>query len=130
MKGKKAWIVLIALIAVVLIFFFAYKAFGPKPVTGAKHITVTVQHLEGDKKTFEHDTDAEFLEQALNEMELVEGEQTQYGLWIKTVDGETADDAEQQWWGYDVNGEFAQYGVSEQPVADGDVFDFKLNVGY
>ena len=47
-----------------------------------------------------------------------------------TVDGETADESEQQWWGYSVNGTFAELGVDSQPVADGDVYDFVLNVGW
>lgn len=47
-----------------------------------------------------------------------------------TVDGETADENEQQWWGYSVNGTFAELGVDSQPVADGDVYDFALNVGW
>lgn len=47
-----------------------------------------------------------------------------------TVDGETADESEQQWWGYSVNGTFAELGVDSQPVAEGDVYDFVLNVGW
>ena len=47
-----------------------------------------------------------------------------------TVDGETADESKQEWWGYSVNGAFAELGVDSQPVADGDVYDFVLNVGW
>ncbi len=32
--------------------------------------------------------------------------------------------------GYSVNGTFAELGVDSQPVADGDVYDFVLNVGW
>ena len=49
---------------------------------------------------------------------------------VEVVDGETADESEQQWWGYSVNGTFAELGVDSQPVADGDVYDFVLNVGW
>ena len=49
---------------------------------------------------------------------------------MTTVDGETADADQEQWWGYTVNGEFAEYGVDEQPINDGDVYVFTLNVGY
>ena len=35
-----------------------------------------------------------------------------------------------QWWGYNVNGTLAEYGVDGQVVTDGDVYDFTLNVGW
>ena len=49
---------------------------------------------------------------------------------MHTVDGETANDANQEWWGFNVNGALAEYGVDGQVVTDGDVYDFTLNVGY
>ena len=42
----------------------------------------------------------------------------------------TTDESKQEWWGYSVNGAFAELGVDSQPVADGDVYDFVLNVGW
>ena len=75
-------------------------------------------------------TDAEYLSGALEQENLIEGTESEYGLYVTTVDGETADDSKQEWWGYSVNGEFAELGVDSQPVADGDVYDFVLNVGW
>ena len=49
---------------------------------------------------------------------------------MTSVDGEAADESKQEWWGYSVNGTFAELGVDSQPVADGDVYDFVLNVGW
>ena len=60
----------------------------------------------------------------------IEGTESEYGLYVTTVDGETADESKQEWWGYSVNGTFAELGVDSQPVADGDVYDFVLNVGW
>ena len=67
---------------------------------------------------------------ALEQEDLIEGTESEYGLYVLTVDGETADESKQEWWGYSVNGEFAELGVDSQPVADGDVYDFVLNVGW
>ena len=125
---------IITAIALVLVMAAALLAVmtlnAPQTVQGAKTVTVEVDHLEGDDREFTIHTDAEFLRQALEEIKLVSGPETQYGLWVQTVDGETADDSKQQWWGYTVNGVFAEYGVDQQPVADGDRFVFTLNEGY
>ncbi len=122
-------IVIIALVmALVMIALAAWLA--PQTQKGAKAVTLQVDHLEGADKSFELRTDAEYLRQLLEENGLASGPETQYGLWIQTIDGETADDSKQQWWGISVNGEFAQYGADSQPVADGDVFVLTLNEGY
>ena len=95
-----------------------------------KEITINVDHLNGDDTTFTIHTDEEYLRGALEQEDLIEGTESEYGLYVLTVDGETADESEQQWWGYSVNGTFAELGVDSQPVADGDVYDFVLNVGW
>ncbi len=131
-KGnKKVWIALIVLVVIAALLLGLYFRQTRGLVTkGSKSITVNVDHLEGKDKTFKIRTDAEYLREALESADLIQGSESEYGLWVQTVDGETADDAKQEWWGYDVNGQFAEFGVDAQPVADGDVFDFKLNVGW
>ena len=107
-----------------------YYRLVPKAREGGKTVTVNVDHLEGEDTTFTVSTDAEYLRTALEQEGLIAGVEAEYGLWVTTVDGETADESAQQWWGYDVNGEMALYGVDEQVVTDGDVYDFTLNVGW
>ena len=102
----------------------------PEPQQGGKEIIVNVDHLNGDDTTFTIQTDEEYLRGALEQENLIEGTESEYGLYVLTVDGETADENEQQWWGYSVNGTFAELGVDSQPIADGDVYDFVLNVGW
>lgn len=129
--SKSKWLPAVILLALIAVFAIVFLVARPKAVKGSKHITVNVTHLDESVKTYQYDTDAEFLRQVLcEENGLISGSEEQYGLWIKTVDGETADDTKQEWWGYDVNGEMSMYGVEQQPVADGDVINFKLNVGY
>ena len=130
MKNKKLFIALVALVAIVAIVLGVYFATRPATSEGGKAVTVTVVHKDGSEKVFTYHTDEEYLGTVLVDEGLVEGEQSDYGLYIKAVDGETADESEQQWWGYSVNGTFAELGVDSQPVADGDVYDFVLNVGW
>jgi len=131
MKSKKTTvIILLVLVAVLAAMLMAYQTFGPNAMAGEKTITVNVDHLSGDDATFTYTTDAEFLRDVLEGEGLIAGTESQYGMWVTTVDGETANEALQQWWSFNVNGGFAQYGVDDQPVADGDVFDFSIHVGW
>lgn len=129
-KSKK-WMPVVVVIALVVIFGAAWFCLKPAAQKGSKHITVTVVHLDKSEKTYDYYTNQEFLRPVLCEDNgLISGSEEAYGLWIKTVDGETADDSKQEWWGYTVNGETAMYGVEQQTVTDGDKIVFTLNVGY
>lgn len=128
---KKSTLILYCLIVTLLVgAFTVWRVYKPTAQEGSKTITVNVDHLEGTDTTYTVSTDAEYLRAALEQESLIDGVEAEYGLWLTTVDGETADEDAQQWWGYDVNGEFALYGVDEQVVTDGDVYDFTLNVGW
>lgn len=127
----KKWIPAVILLAAVALFAAAFFLLKPAAKTGSKQITVDVIHADLSKATYHYGTDAEYLRQVLcEEAGLISGREEAYGLWITTVDGETADDSIQQWWGYEVNGEMAMYGVEQMPVNDGDVIVFTLNTGY
>lgn len=110
--------------------FAVWQTYKPQAQAGGKTITVNIDHLEGGDTTCTIRTEEEYLRGALEQEGLIDGTEGEYGLYVLTVDGETADETQQQWWGYDVNGEMAPYGVDEQVVTDGDVYDFTLNVGW
>lgn len=129
-RRKKTIIMAVGLVIFIAAVLIAWAVIKPGAVKGTKHITVTVEHLEGQEKNFIINTDEEYLRGALEQEGLVSGNETEFGLYVLTVDGETADESKQQWWGYTANGEFAEYGVDEQPIADGDVFVFTLNEGW
>ena len=127
---KRTLILAAAAAGLFLLMAAAWLVLRPRAVQGAKTVTVEICHTDGsEKKTICH-TDAEYLRRLLEDEGLASGPETPYGLWLETMDGETADPERQQWWGYDVNGDFAVYGVDEQVVNDGDVFCFRLNEGY
>ena len=102
----------------------------PETTAGAKEIDVLVIHADKTENTYTYQTDAEYLAEVLLENELAEGEQSSYGLFIQTVDGETADSSKQQWWCITKGGEQVNSGADTLPVADGDQFELTLMEGY
>ena len=75
-------------------------------------------------------TEAEYLRGALEEEDLIAGEESQYGLFVKTVNGVTIDDAKHQWWCFTKDGGDLFTGVDTTPIADGDKFEITLKTGY
>ena len=95
------------------------KTFGE----GAKTIVVKVV-AEEKTVSFTIKTDAETLGEALLAHSLVEGEQGQYGLYIKKVNGMTADyDVDQTYWGLTKNGEYVMSGADTTNIADGEQYE-------
>ena len=127
---KKTLIPAAALILAVAVFFGVWSATRPSAQQGAKALTVEVVHGDGGSNTFSFRTDAEYLGHALVEQQIVEDNQGPYGLYILTADGETADEADQEWWCITKGGESHMTGASETPIADGDTFELTLTVGY
>ena len=94
---------------------------------GDKTVVVEVVHGDESAKEFTYHTDAEYLGQVLVEEKLVKGESSQFGLYITTVDGETAQESENQWWRVTQDGEMVNTGVDTTPVQDGDHFELTLS---
>lgn len=114
--------ILILLIAAMAIVYFV---FGAKPVAGSKSITIEVVNKAQESEVYQLTTNAEFLQEAMEEAEglTFSGAETQYGLTIDTVNGERADyTLDGAYWSFCVNGEYCNYGISSQPVMDGDAF--------
>ncbi len=95
-----------------------------------KNITLKVVHKDGSEKEFAIETDADNLRAALEQEKLVEGDESDYGLYVKTVDGETVDEANQEWWCLTKGGEMTTTGVDDTKIADGEAYEFTFTVGY
>lgn len=124
MKNKKIWGVGL-LVVIVAAFAIIYGAFSEKPVEGSKAITIEVINQAGDSKEYEVKTDAEFLMDAVEEVEDLEvkGQEGAYGLMIESVNGEKAIYEEDgAYWSITVNGEYGMNGIDTQPIEDGDEF--------
>ena len=80
-----------------------------------------------DTVEFEIHTDKENVGEALQEYDLIAGDESDYGLYVKTVNGITADyDKDQTYWAFYINGEYASTGVDSTPVTAGDTYSFKV----
>ncbi len=90
---------------------------------GAKAVEVEVK--AGDKSvTFKINTDKETLGEALIDHELISGEQGAYGLYVKAVNGITADyDVDKSYWSLSKNGEYMTTGVDGTQISDGEHFE-------
>lgn len=127
---KKTLLSAAALVLAAAVFFGVWTATRPDTQEGAKALTVAVVHKDGNTKNFDFRTDAEYLAEALLEQNIVVDNQTAYGLYILTADGETADESNQEWWCITKSGEALMTGASETPVADGESYELTLTVGY
>lgn len=87
----------------------------------------TVVDATGNETEFEIHTDKENVGEALQEYDLIAGDESDYGLYVKTVNGITADyDKDQTYWAFYINGEYASTGVDSTPVTAGDTYSFKV----
>ncbi len=127
--NKKLLAGVLALVIVVAALIGIY--FVTRPATSATDKTITATVVaNGEEEAFTIHTDEEYLRGALESIDLIAGEESEYGLFVTTVNGITADDANQEWWCFTKGGESLNTGVDSTPIADGDAFEITLTVGY
>ena len=86
---------------------------------GATKLTVQVK-AEDHQITFTIHTDKTTVGEAMQELDLLEGEESQYGLYVKKVNGILADyDVDQYYWGFYIDGEYALTGVDTTTIEEG-----------
>ncbi len=93
---------------------------------GEKKFDFTVVDADGNETEFEIHTDKETVGEALAELGVIEGEDSEYGLFVKTVNGVTVDfEKDGKYWAFYINGEYAESGVDTVAVTEGDSYSFK-----
>ena len=93
---------------------------------GSKSFEFTVVNMAGEEATFEVKTDEDTVGAALLENNVIAGEDGDYGLYVKTVNGETVDyDKDGKYWAFYINGEYGMTGVDSTDIVDGDSYAFK-----
>lgn len=122
--NKRRWLIaLVALIVVAAILAGLYFLFRADPPEGDKTVTVKVVHADQSEKEFTYETDDEYLGELLTEEGLVEGETSEYGMYITKVDGEQAVfETDNAYWALYENGEYASTGVDQTVLDNGDEF--------
>lgn len=117
-----------ALVLLIAVLACVYYFLGPKGTEGSKEYTLKVVNDAGETTAYTGHTDQEFLRPALEELQeaedfTIEGEESEYGLYVETVNGVTADYAvDGPYWALYVNDEYGKCGVDTQPVTDGDTY--------
>lgn len=95
---------------------------------GKTVFTFTVVDGSGNETVFEIHTDKTIVGDALLELKLIEGETSQYGLYVKKVNGITADyDVDGTYWAFYINGEYAMSGVDTTEIKAGDSYAMKVS---
>lgn len=121
-------VVILIIVLVAAYFIFGSTAHGQGI---SKSITITVTDDTGTNTVYESETEAEYLIDAVNEIKSldIQGQEDAYGLFIYSINGVTADySVDQSYWAIYVNGEYGNYGIDTQPVADGDEFAFVYEI--
>ena len=94
---------------------------------GATAITVQVTGADGKTVTFTVNTDEETVGAALLGLGVIAGDNSEYGLYVKTVNGETADyDKDGAYWAFYINGEYASVGVDYAAPEAGATYGFQV----
>ena len=116
-----------------LVMVFALTACGAKeeaPAADAVSFKVVVTDLDGKETTFEYSSNAASVGEALVAEGLIEGHETEYGLYIDTVNGITADwDADQTYWAFYINGEYATTGIDATEIVADTTYGLTLTKG-
>lgn len=94
---------------------------------GEKEFTFIVVDGDGNEKKFTVNTDSDTVGAALLENRIIAGDEGQYGLYVKEVNGITADyDTDGVYWAFYINGEYAPTGVDSTDVEPGAEYAFKV----
>lgn len=91
---------------------------------GAKLLTLSVTDADGETIVFTIHSDANTVGAALLENNLIAGDESEYGLYVKTVNGDLADyDVDAAYWGFYQNGEYMMTGVDATELTDGAAYE-------
>ena len=129
-KNTKKILAVVLLLVVIAAAVLLYQHFRPQATEGAKTVTIEVVHKDESKKEFVLQTDAENLHDALDEEELIQGEDQGGFFMVLVVDGETADyDVDGSYWAMMQDGEWMNTGVDDTMIQDGDHYEFVYTPG-
>ncbi len=94
---------------------------------GSTQFALSVTDQDGNETKFEIHTDQETVGEALVEIGFISGDDSEYGLYVKTVNGITADyDKDGVYWAFYIDGEYAAAGVDATAIEEGSSYSFKI----
>lgn len=93
---------------------------------GSNKFDFMVVDQNGKETAFEISTDKTIVGDALLDVKLIAGENSAYGLYVKTVNDITLDyDTDGKYWAFYINGEYGMTGVDTTEIVAGDIYCFK-----
>ena len=94
---------------------------------GEKSFVTEVVDADGNTVRFTVQTNEKTVGEALQKLGVIDGEEGDYGLYIKTVNGTTADyNKDGVYWAFYVDGEYAMTGADMTDAVDGTVYTFRV----
>lgn len=97
---------------------------------GETQFSFIVVDGDGNESAFDIHTDKETVGDALLELQLIAGDESEYGLYVKTVNGITADyDTDGTYWAFYINAEYASTGVDTTDITPGATYTFQVEAG-
>ena len=94
---------------------------------GALSFNFNVVDGEGNVTKFVINTDKTIVGEALSDLKLIEGDEGDFGLYVKKVNGITADyDVDGTYWAFYENGAYAANGVDKTTVVIGTTYEFRV----
>ena len=92
-----------------------------------KNFTLTVTDKDGIDTSFDISSSKKTVGEALVDEGLIEGEESQYGLYVTKVNGtEAIYENDGTYWSFYINGEYAMTGVDVTDIEDGAEYGFKI----
>ena len=94
---------------------------------GSKKFDLIIMDIDGNETLLTISTDQETVGAALQEHGIISGEAGEFGMYIKTVNGITADyDVDQTYWAFYIEGEYASSGVDTTKVESGITYSLEV----
>lgn len=95
--------------------------------TGEKYFDFSVVDADGNVYKFHIHSDKTTVGEALQELGLIEGEEGDYGLYVKTVNGIFAEyETTGTYWAFYTNGEYAMTGIDMTEIINDAVYEMKI----
>ncbi len=94
---------------------------------GETQFIFTVTDVGGEETVYRINTDKTTVGEALLELELIDGDEGEYGLYVKTVNGITVDyDKDGKYWAFYIDGKYANTGVDATNITPGATYSLKV----
>ena len=94
---------------------------------GETSFTFSVTDADGKETVYTINTDKKTVGEALLDLDLIAGDEGEYGLYVKTVNGITVDyDKDGKYWAFYIDGEYAMTGVDATDIEEGAAYAFKV----